>query len=147
MSRAVFTYGTLLFPEVFAAVTGRVFVGQNATVTGLLRYGVREAVFPGAVLGRNESLAGRVYLDVDPRTLARLDRFEDELYERRPIRAQLADGRVIEADVWVVPPENVGELDGQPWDPEQFRRRHLSRYLRMCRAFRIEDEAEYDEGT
>lgn len=145
MSRAVFTYGTLLFPEVFEAVTGRVFVSLEAAVTGLVRYGVRDAVFPGVVVGRNDRLEGRVYLDVDPRTLARLDRFEDVLYERRAVEAHLADGRTLAADAWVVPPRHAGELDGAPWDPETFRRRHLSRYLEMCRAFRVEDEAHHHD--
>lgn len=146
MSRAVFTYGTLLFPEVFEAVTGRVFVSLEAVVAGLVRYGVRDAVFPGVVVGRSERLDGRVYLDVDARTLARLDRFEDVLYERRQVEARLADGRTLAADAWVVPPRHAGELDGAPWDPETFRRRHLAHYLDMCRAFRAEDEVEHRDG-
>ncbi len=146
MSRAVFTYGTLLFPEVFEAVTGRVFVSLDAAVAGLVRYGVRDAVFPGVVVGRNDRLDGRVYLDVDPRTLARLDRFEDVLYERRQVKAHLADGRTLTADAWVVPPRHAGELDGVPWDPVAFRRQHLARYLEMCRAFRVEDEADHRDG-
>ncbi len=136
MARAVFTYGTLAFPDVMRAVTGRTFDSVTGTVEGHQRVGVRDAVYPGMIAAAGKATEGRVYLDVDDETLGVLDRFEDWLYERRAIVVQLEAGPVLSADAWVVPARYRGELDGAPWDSARFEGVDLDGYLAMCQAFR-----------
>jgi len=136
----VFTYGTLLFPEVMEAVAGRVFASVPATLAGFARVCVRGAVYPGAREEAGGSIAGLLHRDVDAAALARLDRFEGELYERRRVRVALGDGTSIDAEVYVVPPTFVARLEPRAWDPDRFRREHLAAYLARCRAGRVAEE-------
>jgi gamma-glutamylcyclotransferase (GGCT)/AIG2-like uncharacterized protein YtfP len=138
----VFTYGTLLFPEVMDAVAGRTFVQVPATLAGFTRVRVRGAVYPAAREEAGGSITGLLYLDVDAAALARLDRFEGELYERRSVRVTSDDGAGSTAEVYVVPPARYGRLEPRAWDLEQFRREHLASYVARCRAGRVAEEYE-----
>src|SRR5262245_30774085 len=101
----VFTYGTLTFPEVWQAVVGRMFETVAGTAPGFEVFRVRDAVFPGIAAGAGVcSVPGVVYLDVDSASTARLDRFEDEFYERRAIAIDCSDGQRRMAEAYVVPP-------------------------------------------
>jgi len=138
----VFTYGTLVFPEVMDAVTGRTFVQVGATLAGFTRVCVRGAVYPAAREQGGGSIAGLLYLDVGAAALTRLDRFEGELYERRSVRVMRDDGASSAAQVYVVPPARYGRLEPRAWDVEQFRREHLASYVARCRAGRVAEEFE-----
>jgi gamma-glutamylcyclotransferase (GGCT)/AIG2-like uncharacterized protein YtfP len=78
-------------------------------------------VFPGiSEASRADSVPGVVYLDVDPESTARLDRFEDDFYERRAIAVDCNDGRRRTAEAYVVPESNRGVLTCEPWARESF---------------------------
>lgn len=145
MPRAVFTYGTLAFPEVMEAVTGSAFESHEGWIRGFARFGVRDAVYPGVVVCDGEITPGRVYHGVGAATLRRLDRFEDWLYERRPVRVESDGAPDLEADAWIVPARFAEHLAQDPWDPEWFRRQHLTQYLDGCRRFFEEDRAGRDD--
>lgn len=137
MGRAVFTYGTLMFPAVMRAVTGRDFPSASGRVSGFERQGVRGEVFPGVVAAPGASVDGVVWFDVVEETLLVLDRFEDWLYERQVVDVVMeSDGRVVSAEAWVVPGRYVSALDGCAWDAGRFEAEEMGRYLEMCRGFR-----------
>ncbi len=117
----VFTYGTLMFPEVWRAVVGRPFETVEGTAAGFEVFCVREAVFPGMAAGTKAcSVRGVVYLDVDSASCEQLDRFEDDFYERQSISIDCSDGQQRMADAYVVPPANRNVLTSEPWDREAF---------------------------
>src|SRR5256885_165612 len=117
----VFTYGTLMFPEVWQAVVGRSYKSVAGTVAAFQVFCVRDAVFPGIVAGSREcAVPGVVYLDVDPESLDRLDRFEDDFYERRTISVDCSDSLHRLAEAYIVPPVNRSLLTNEPWDRESF---------------------------
>jgi gamma-glutamylcyclotransferase (GGCT)/AIG2-like uncharacterized protein YtfP len=117
----VFTYGTLMFPEVWQAVVGRQFTTVEATAAGYAIYRVRDAVFPGIIAaGERETVRGVVYLDVDPDSLARLDLFEDDFYCRQTLSLTCNDGQRRAADAYVVPKENGHVLTAETWQPDRF---------------------------
>jgi gamma-glutamylcyclotransferase (GGCT)/AIG2-like uncharacterized protein YtfP len=117
----VFTYGTLMFPEVWQAVVGRSFATVEGTAAGFEVFRVRDAVFPGIVAAAGaRSVPGVVYLDVDKESTARLDRFEDAFYERRAISVDCRDGQRRMAEAYVVPPANRSLLTSEPWGRESF---------------------------
>lgn len=117
----VFTYGTLMFPEVWRTVVGREFATVEAMLTGFAIYRVRDAVFPGIIAADGAAaVRGVVYLDVDAASLARLDRFEDDFYERQAVWIACADGRRRQADAYVVPAQQGSVLTDEPWHRDQF---------------------------
>jgi gamma-glutamylcyclotransferase (GGCT)/AIG2-like uncharacterized protein YtfP len=117
----VFTYGTLMYPEVWQAVVGRMFDTVEGTAAGYAIYRVADAVFPGIVAaGENDVVRGVVYLNVEHASLARLDLFEDDFYERQSLWIDCDDGERRAADAYVVPAENREVLTGERWDRAAF---------------------------
>jgi gamma-glutamylcyclotransferase (GGCT)/AIG2-like uncharacterized protein YtfP len=117
----VFTYGTLMFPEVWQAVVGRSFDTVTGTAEGFEVFRVCDAVFPGIIAGKGAcSVPGVVYLDVDQESAERLDRFEDDFYERQAIPIDCSDGQRRMADSYVVRAANRSMLTSEPWGRESF---------------------------
>jgi gamma-glutamylcyclotransferase (GGCT)/AIG2-like uncharacterized protein YtfP len=117
----IFTYGTLMFPEVWRAVVGREFPAVAGALRGYSAFRVRDAVYPGVLkLNGNTVVDGILYLDVDEPTVARLDRFEGELYVRPSVTIACADGRERIADTYVVPPQHAEILTAEPWTRDWF---------------------------
>jgi gamma-glutamylcyclotransferase (GGCT)/AIG2-like uncharacterized protein YtfP len=117
----VFTYGTLMFPEVWNAVVGRPYASVEGTLHGFAIYTVRDAVFPGIIAADgSDAVRGVVYLDVDENSLARLDRFEDDFYRRESLSIDCSDGQARTADAYVVPAENRVVLSDQRWSRDEF---------------------------
>jgi gamma-glutamylcyclotransferase (GGCT)/AIG2-like uncharacterized protein YtfP len=124
-----------MLPEVMEIVAGRRFASRPAELRGWRRRLLRGAVYPALVPAAGETTAGALYEGLDGATLARLDRFEDEPYERRRLRVSLASGGECEAFVYVLRPERHALLSDEPWDEAAFRARHLADYLAGCRSF------------
>lgn len=117
----VFTYGTLMFPEVWQAVVGRTFAAVEGRAARYAIYRVRDAVFPGIVpAGDLDSVRGVVYLDVDQACVTRLDLFEDDFYERQTLSIDCDDGQRRAADAYIVPAENRAVLTDQQWRGDEF---------------------------
>jgi gamma-glutamylcyclotransferase (GGCT)/AIG2-like uncharacterized protein YtfP len=117
----VFTYGTLMFPEVWKAVVGRKFETIPGTAAGYAIYRVRGTVYPAMTTASVTSIVpGLLYLDVDAESIVRLDRFEGPHYERLEIKIDCADGVSRQAATYVVPNERGHLLTTEPWTPESF---------------------------
>ncbi len=141
MASNVFTYGTLVIPEVIEAVTGRLFPHRRAVLGGFSRYRVRGQVFPAITPDPEGSTRGVLYREVGSDSLKLLDRFEADLYHRRRVQVTVADtaraeDREVEAWAYILAPGQQAQLTGEPWDPAEFSTRHLATYLAACRAFR-----------
>jgi gamma-glutamylcyclotransferase (GGCT)/AIG2-like uncharacterized protein YtfP len=137
----VFTYGTLMFPEVWQAIVAREFTAMEGTAAGYAIYRVRDAVYPGIVAaGERDRVRGVVYLDVDHASLARLDLFEGDFYTRQSVWVDCADGERRAADAYVVPTENRSVLTDECWDRAKFvAGGSLEQFIRRFRGFeRIE---------
>ncbi len=140
----VFTYGTLMFPEVWQAVVGREFASVPGTAAGYAIYRVQDAVFPGiAAADERDSVRGVVYLDVDHASVARLDLFEDDFYVRRSVWIDCEDGERRAADAYVVPPENESVLTDERWDRAKFvASGGLEQFIRRFQGFARVDSAQ-----
>jgi gamma-glutamylcyclotransferase (GGCT)/AIG2-like uncharacterized protein YtfP len=133
----VFTYGTLMFPEVWRAVVGREFASVPGTAAGYAVYRVHGAEFPGiTAAGEHERVRGVVYLDVDAAAVARLDRFEDDFYERRTLWIDCDDAQRRAAEAYVVPAERRAVLSDERWDRDAFvARGHLAEFIERFAGF------------
>jgi gamma-glutamylcyclotransferase (GGCT)/AIG2-like uncharacterized protein YtfP len=117
----VFTYGTLMFPEVWQAVVGRQFITAVGHAAGFRILRVRDTLYPGLLAAApTDVVQGIIYLDVDSASLARLDRFEDDFYRRQPITLICEDGRQLEAETYIVPDERRDVLTTEPWSGHDF---------------------------
>ena len=136
MSRtdAVFAYGTLQIDAVMHAVTGRRFDGAEALLPGFRRRRLMQRTYPGIVPFTGEETRGVVVRGVDAETLARLDAFEDELYDRRVLEVRTGGGGVL-AWTYVVADPYRHLLSDQPWDVQDFLLEHGEAFLASCRRF------------
>lgn len=117
----VFTYGTLMFPEVWQAAVGRSFTTIRGVVRGFAIYRVCDAVYPGVIASKATCVVeGLVYLDVDVASIAKLDAFESDFYERQTIAVACVDGRELPADCYVVPLAARHVLTTEPWSAAEF---------------------------
>ena len=133
----IFTYGTLMFPDVWCAVAGTESATVEGTAAGYAVFRVEGAEFPGIVAARdNDRVRGVVYLSVGQDALDRLDRFEDDFYERRTLWIDCDDGQRRAAEAYVVPAGNRDVLTNEPWDRADFvARGHLEQFMRRFAGF------------
>ena len=126
----IFVYGTLLVPAVMEAVTGKNFTFEPATLPGYARSRIRGQIFPGITRDENQDVKGINYVDVDEKSLRRLDAFESDVYSRERVTVLLEDDRRVHAFTYIITTEHEGLLTGQDWDLERFKQDHLHAYLK-----------------
>lgn len=117
----VFTYGSLMFPEIWHVVVGREFATIEGTVSGYSVYRVRRGAYPGMIASATDDVVrGLVYFDVDPSSVARLDRFEGRFYQRHTLPVTCVDGAQRIAEAYVVPKRHDQGLTSEKWTAEEF---------------------------
>jgi gamma-glutamylcyclotransferase (GGCT)/AIG2-like uncharacterized protein YtfP len=135
---ALFAYGTLLFPEILQAVTGRVAASSPAALDGFVRRSLAGDFFPAVVEGAaGDRVIGVVYRGLDQRDWERLDRFEGSLYDRRAVTVRLgpagpegtAGSDLHAAFTYVLRQDSSHRLATEPWDPAAFARDHLAAFV------------------
>ncbi len=129
----VFTYGSLMFPEIWDSLVGGHYLSASAVLFGFRRYAVRGAPYPVIMPGDEaDRLDGMLYYGISPRDQARLDEFEGEYYRRRSLQV-LVEGEPVAAQVYELKPRYYHIALPRPWDEEHFRRVGLQRFRRMMR--------------
>jgi gamma-glutamylcyclotransferase (GGCT)/AIG2-like uncharacterized protein YtfP len=131
----VFTYGSLMIPEVMRAVTGRDFRHEAAALAGYGRYRIRGESYPGIVPDGAAGVEGVVYRDVDPASIERLDRFEGDMYVRTAVTVVAPEGTRVPAETYVVRPEERARISDRPWSLAEFRARDLDRFMKGYAGF------------
>ncbi len=132
MRQHAFTYGSLIFPEVWTRLVPRPRASVAAVLQGFVREGVRGQSYPGIRPQAGAQTAGRLYLDIDAEELARLDAFEGAEYVRETVTVQMQtrDGRAIELPAQVYRFVDARSLDGAPWDEARFARESAAGFYR-----------------
>jgi gamma-glutamylcyclotransferase (GGCT)/AIG2-like uncharacterized protein YtfP len=124
----VFTYGTLMFSPVWERVVAGQYDSVAATVTGFARFAVANEAYPGCVRRTQESVLGRLYLNLTPADCARLDAFEGQHYARTFCVADIA-GSAQQVPAWIYEYLLPQGLAGLPWNPEQFEREAMATFI------------------
>jgi gamma-glutamylcyclotransferase (GGCT)/AIG2-like uncharacterized protein YtfP len=119
MGSHVFTYGSLMFPQVWKSVVRGNYRSAPATVNGHARFAVAGQTYPGMIACPGAAVRGVVYFDVDAADLAALDAFEGPAYRREQVAAALDDGTTLTAGAYIHI-DKSGLSDAQ-WNPERFR--------------------------
>lgn len=125
--RHVFTYGSLMFEAVWGRVVAGRYRSCEAWLPDYRRFAIRGETYPAIVQAPGFRVAGRLWLDIDPADVDRLDRFEGAEYRRESVRV-CTDSAVdataaLAADcyIWLDP----ARLLAHDWDAGQFEREHV----------------------
>jgi gamma-glutamylcyclotransferase (GGCT)/AIG2-like uncharacterized protein YtfP len=135
VARSVFTYGSLMFEQVWRQVVAGRYDRLPATLQGFRRQRVRGASYPSLRRCEGHAVGGILYLDVTHADLAALDAFEGEDYRRIPVQVT-ADptagtpqaARLLAADAYLF----VADAKVEPgeWDAGRFEREQIAAFLR-----------------
>jgi gamma-glutamylcyclotransferase (GGCT)/AIG2-like uncharacterized protein YtfP len=131
----IFAYGTLSFLEVLRKVTGKEFRAEGAEVHGYARFRVRGESYPGMIPFPDRSTDGVLYFGVDAESVALLDCFEGDMYERTEITVQTEDGEWVDAETYIVRLRDRKRLSADEWDEYEFRKHHLAEFMRRYTGF------------
>lgn len=126
---AVFTYGSLMYDAVWRAIVPAAGPSLTGRIEGWRRHALRDASYPGLVASPGTSVRGRLWLDVAPADLARLDAFEGDEYRREAVLVLPDDGsapRPAQAWIWF----DAARLLHHDWDPARFEREHLAGFAK-----------------
>src|SRR5262245_16469921 len=88
----LFTYGTLMYPEVLEALLLRTLSGTPAVLRDYERRRIEGKPYPGIFPCAGASVPGVMYSELDRLTLELLDRFEGMLYSRVEVVLETGSG-------------------------------------------------------
>ena len=131
----VFTYGTLMSPDIMMRVSGCSPDSCIAHLHGFRRSRVKGEEYPGIRENAEAVVQGLLYLNVPEAAGERLDIFEGEMYERRQVKVQTEGGFEKSAVTYVFRPGYDDLLTENPWEFEEFlvsgKKRFEDRYFGM----------------
>ncbi len=123
----LFTYGSLMFPDVWKRVVKNDYRSALCTIHGFRRLAVRDKEHPALVIAKGGApIEGRAYFDVSEEDIARLDQFETHRYARVSVAVTI-DGKAIVADAYLA--LNHDELTSEDWDVAKFEREGLPKFM------------------
>ncbi|MDD2467614.1 MAG: gamma-glutamylcyclotransferase [Desulfobulbus sp.] len=112
----LFTYGSLMCEDIMTDVAASRLRCTPATLSGYRRFLVKDEKYPGVIPMAGGVVPGIVYHGITPGSRQRLDRFEGEMYERKPVTVQYADGRQTVVDCYLFRPAFAHRLTATEWD-------------------------------
>lgn len=125
----LFTYGSLMFPEVWERVTGLSGPGAPACLADHAARRIRGQTYPALVASAGDLTEGVLYQEVTPEAVARLDAFEGPFYDRVMVGVMLPDGAATSAWVYRASRQDDPDILPEPWQAGCFRRDHLRQFL------------------
>ncbi len=121
-SQALFTYGSLMCEDIMAEVAGARFDCTPAILAGYRRFLVKDEQYPGVIEAATGMVAGIVYHSLTSEAWSRLDRFEGEMYDRRPVTVRYENNTSGVVDCYVFRSEFTHRLTATEWDYAAFLR-------------------------
>lgn len=126
----IFTYGTLMFNEVWSRVVKGNYLSTRTTLQGYSRKTVKGQVYPVIVADEKApGIDGVLYQQVTKEDVDRLDDFEGDFYERKTVLVSLQDQVVIHAETYVLNPEYQSIVSNEQWDPDNFLKHQIDYFL------------------
>lgn len=131
----LFAYGTLMWPEVLEAVTGRRMTGTKAVLEGYTRRRVKGEHYPVVIQSLEDSVEGVLYEGLTEREVQVLDDFEGEAYDR-----VVHEFNGAPAFVYVLSDDWKHIAESLPWNPADFNAEHLAAF---CSEYRGWDDVRF----
>lgn len=126
----IFTYGSLMFEEVWNQLVSGKYSHAPALLEGYARRCVKHEEYP-VIFEANESVKGVLYYDVEPYDIDKLDAFEGEYYERKSVLLN----NCVDAEVYVLKKEYFEIIEEKPWDEEAFKNEGIKRFCENYKGF------------
>lgn len=120
----IFTYGSLMFPQIWQRVVRGNYRSAPATASGYARYALADDTYPGMIARPQTTVEGVLYFDVDAQDVAALDAFEGSEYRRDQIDVVIDSSETVIACTYIFMAEQ--RLSGLPWEPQAFQ---MSRFI------------------
>lgn len=124
----LFAYGTLMCAEIMQQVAGSLPPAAPAALGNYRRCRISNEEYPAIVGQPGAAVQGLVYLAVPAAAWLRLDRFEGEMYARRTVLVDGADGKSLAADTYVIRDEFAHLLLPAEWSYAEFLRSGMRRF-------------------
>ncbi|PLX41938.1 MAG: gamma-glutamylcyclotransferase [Deltaproteobacteria bacterium] len=129
----LFVYGTLIFPEVVAALLGALSEARPATAKGFSVRALKGRIYPGLAEEAGALAEGILYYGLDGEKMDTLDRFEGEEYRLSEIRVACGEEELT-ALVYLLAEPFTELLTVDRWDRLRFFQNHLDSYVKLCRS-------------
>lgn len=129
----LFTYGSLMFEDVWNRLVKGNYLSQKATLNGFARRSVKEDEYP-VIFQADELVEGVVYYDINEEDMVILDTFEGEYYERTEVEL-LVKNELIRACVYVLKEKHFDIIDPKPWSEALFATEGIQRFLANYKGF------------
>ena len=120
----IFTYGSLMFPQIWRRVVRGSYRPAPATAHDFIRLALADDTYPGMVARAGEQVDGVLYCDVDAQDVAALDAFEGCEYERSEIAVKMPAGEIVIAGTYIFLARQ--RLSAVSWEPQAFQ---MSRFI------------------
>lgn len=120
----IFTYGSLMFSEIWQRVVSGDYRSAPALAHGYARYAVLGATYPGMIARPGAAVEGVLYVDVSAQDVAALDLFEGGEYRREQIEVVMQSGEKLIACTYLFTAEQG--LSAVGWEPQGFQ---MSRFI------------------
>lgn len=123
----VFTYGSLIFEDIFLKVAGQRFDNQPATLSGWSRHRLQARTYPGAVRASESKtqIDGVLWTNLSNEALSRLDKFEGLQYRRESVVVSINATTWLNA--WIYRWIDLTAL-ADAWDIQTFAAHHKARF-------------------
>lgn len=126
----IFTYGSLMFEDVWNQLVSEKYSYAPALLEGYARRCVKQEEYP-VIFEAEESVQGILYYDVEPHDIERLDAFEGEYYERKTVLLH----NCIDAQVYVLKKKYYEIIENRPWDENAFATEGIKRFCELYKGF------------
>ncbi len=133
----VFTYGSLMFDQVWQHVVSGNYLKANATLYGHARKAIKNEAYPALIESAvDSSVNGVVYKGVSFKDLVRLDKFEGEYYRRKTGQVVLQENVILTTVFYVLKPAYHTIISDREWDEEYFKSIGIKKFLDQYFGFR-----------
>lgn len=129
----LFTYGSLMFEDVWNRLVRGHYLSQQATLHGFARRSIKHDEYP-VIFHADEQVEGVVYYDINEEDMRILDAFEGEYYERQDVELSVKDTSV-RACVYVLKERYFDLIDQKPWSEALFATEGIKRFLANYKGF------------
>jgi hypothetical protein len=128
----LFVYGPLFFNEVLQIITPLRFKRTKAVLKDYACLRIKGKTVPALVPQPSAITDGFLYADVDNEIIIRIDDFKGDMYQRDNASVTTENGVTVVAALHVTKPEHLSVVVQEPWNAENFRKKHLNEFIRIC---------------
>ena len=123
-----------MYDEVWDRIVTGEFRKTSGQISGYRRLAVRNEEYPGLIKGEG-IVDGYIWFEVDDVSLANLDEFEGEYYERITAIALDKEGNPHGVHLYSFKNEYLNLLEDQDWNVDEFEKCGLERFISRYQGF------------